>query len=98
MQSFIIRTVLVLIASSTLLVEASPFINALPPRMRRDPGLQARAAKGTGTATKASALMLGATSTSAATKASATTALNATVLDCEIIVRYPIHEDPRAFN
>ncbi len=96
MQSFNIRTVLILIASSTLLVEASPFLNALPPRMRQDPGLQARAAGGAGT--KASALGLGVTSTSAAAIASVTTALNATVLNCEIIVRYPINEDPRDFS
>jgi hypothetical protein len=87
MQSFSIKTVLILIASSTLLVEAFPFINTQSPRIRQDPGLQERGTGGTGTVTKVSALGLGVTSTAAAAQASATTALNATVLNCEIIVR-----------
>lgn len=57
--------------------------------MCQDPGLQGRAAESTGMTTKASALGLGVTSTTAAAQASATPALNATVLNCEIIVRYP---------
>jgi hypothetical protein len=91
MKSFSISRAFALFAFTSVLVEASPFLNALPPRMRQDAFVQARKAKGTGASTQAtSAVGTGAgkaTSTAATAKAVATSALNATVLSCEIIVR-----------
>jgi hypothetical protein len=94
MQSFSMKIFLALFAFHTLFVEASHFINALPPRMRQDAFVQVRATKGTGTVTKASAAGLGVTNTATSAKATATSALNATVLDCQIIVSNSCHCNP----
>jgi hypothetical protein len=94
MQSLSIETLLALLAFHTLLVGASPFLNGLAPHIRQD-GLQARAkSKVTGTGTvKLSTGAVGATATSTAAKTTATSALNATVLDCQIIVRASSQHD-----
>lgn len=91
MRSSSIKVALALLAFTSVLVEASPFLNILPPRMRDDSFLQGRKATGTGATTKAtSAVGTGsgkATGTTTAAKATATSALNATVLVCKIQVR-----------
>ena len=90
MKSFNIKPLLALLAFSDLLVEASPF-NPLPALKRQDGAIQRRG-KGTGTGTKPTAAAgTGAgvaTSTTAAATTQATTALNATVLNCQIQVSF----------
>jgi hypothetical protein len=85
---------LALLTLSDLLVGASPF-NPLPALKRQDGFIQRRArAKGTGAGTNTkSTLAAGtgagkATSTATAAATKATTALNATVLNCQIQVSF----------